>query len=1122
MEPEFVAQAQSLFDAGQFQEAVKACRLGLLGKPTAVEGRVVLARALMALGRHDDVLSELRLALEMNGKHVAALTLRGEVQLLKGQPRPALDSFVQASELAPGDAVVADWIAKAQAALGGGAAGSFRATAMGIGAASTAQSAPAVPVANSPAVPPRRTEGRVTQAPPPPPKRATKPPPMLAPPVPPAPPPPVQASAPTGTVELEPGDIGSAGSLPAVIAPAPATRRDERGDDDIVPPPRLGSVLPRGGFSNPPPLAPGFAPSPPPPKSVPIVSDFGDAPAAPAGGGSANYGSYAPPPPIAVSGQSSAPLSAPAPVGGKKGIKGNKGKSVKANKPRGKAWKPPAWVKWSLGAIGVLVAGIVVGLAVRRVRLDVKLEQADARAEAAAKLDTFRGWQVARDTYELATKAHATSARALSLVTAEATLVAEYGEASDDAETWLEELPADVAKADTALPRALLAIANGEPDEAEALVGEIPEALSAWQAYIRGRVAELRGDWLAATMAYQAADRETRVAFALRHADALAKRELYGEALAVVDRVLAAEPRHPRGLVAQVEISALGGQLGNSAGGLERAEETLARLISGSEKPNPEALSAAERERAEILRTRIWILRGERKQGAAGIATLAASEPVSWENAVRRADLLLFADQAREASDVLKAAATKWPAVPALRIACAKVALSRGDVTAAAEWLGQPTEADARADALLTRARLALATGDLAAAARESEEALVRDPKFISALAFRAEVDLAAGDPGAAQARVMMTFRTSPSTPLGLVYAKSLVQSGEREKAREVLLGLTMARGDSGAAWLALARLERMDGRLDKAKDAYKSAISVSGTIEAKMELATVDADAGNLEATRASLSQLADETGDGRVFAEAARFHTMLGKLGEAGQLLDKATAATGPDWLVARERGRLYFRLRKRGDAIAELSRAVSLAPTDAEAALLLIDALLYGGDIAAARKVATQLGATSALGKLAIGKVDFIDGQSAKASESLAAADAEFAKSMVPPLLRADATFWLAYLAYESGDLTRTVALLEKALAQNPAHVSAIDLLGLLQKERGDNAGARKQFARLVELDPENADAWFALGQVALAAGDRAFAKSCFETSLQKAPSGDNAVRSSEYLQQLRDGL
>jgi hypothetical protein len=89
---DFVSRGQALVAAGQFQEAVKVCRLGLLGRPTTVEGRVVLGQALLALKRFDEVLAEMRVALELDQTSVPAQVLRAEAlhkarQQAPGDPR---------------------------------------------------------------------------------------------------------------------------------------------------------------------------------------------------------------------------------------------------------------------------------------------------------------------------------------------------------------------------------------------------------------------------------------------------------------------------------------------------------------------------------------------------------------------------------------------------------------------------------------------------------------------------------------------------------------------------------------------------------------------------------------------------------------------------------------------------------------------------------------------------------------------------------------------------------------------------------------------------------------------------------------------------------------------------
>ncbi|HUH01373.1 MAG TPA: tetratricopeptide repeat protein, partial [Kofleriaceae bacterium] len=81
---DFVERGQAMVARGQYQDAVKVCRLGLLASPTNLEGRLVLGRALAALRRHDEVLAEMRVALEIEPTNADALAMRGEALLRKG------------------------------------------------------------------------------------------------------------------------------------------------------------------------------------------------------------------------------------------------------------------------------------------------------------------------------------------------------------------------------------------------------------------------------------------------------------------------------------------------------------------------------------------------------------------------------------------------------------------------------------------------------------------------------------------------------------------------------------------------------------------------------------------------------------------------------------------------------------------------------------------------------------------------------------------------------------------------------------------------------------------------------------------------------------------------------
>jgi tetratricopeptide (TPR) repeat protein len=117
---DFVSRGQALVAAGQYQEAVKVCRLGLLGRPTAVEGRVVLGQALLALRRYDEVLAEMRVALELEAGSAPAHVLKGEALLRKGDAFAAIEALTKAKQLAPGDPAAKALLAEAELARDGG------------------------------------------------------------------------------------------------------------------------------------------------------------------------------------------------------------------------------------------------------------------------------------------------------------------------------------------------------------------------------------------------------------------------------------------------------------------------------------------------------------------------------------------------------------------------------------------------------------------------------------------------------------------------------------------------------------------------------------------------------------------------------------------------------------------------------------------------------------------------------------------------------------------------------------------------------------------------------------------------------------------------------------------
>ena len=132
---DFVSRGQALVASGQYQEAVKVCRLGLLGRPTTVEGRIVLGQALLALKRYDEVLAEMRVAIELDHGAVGAHTLKAEALLKKGDVHAAIETLHGARAIAPADPRVLQLLGEAE--HGPKAAGAAHPSASFIGASDT-------------------------------------------------------------------------------------------------------------------------------------------------------------------------------------------------------------------------------------------------------------------------------------------------------------------------------------------------------------------------------------------------------------------------------------------------------------------------------------------------------------------------------------------------------------------------------------------------------------------------------------------------------------------------------------------------------------------------------------------------------------------------------------------------------------------------------------------------------------------------------------------------------------------------------------------------------------------------------------------------------------------------
>ena len=100
---EVLASAKELISARRYSDAVKACRRVLLSRPHEVSVRLLLAQALLAMGRHDEVRIEMLALLKRAPEMGAVHRLLGEAHLRGGNAEEAAGALRTALHLDPED-----------------------------------------------------------------------------------------------------------------------------------------------------------------------------------------------------------------------------------------------------------------------------------------------------------------------------------------------------------------------------------------------------------------------------------------------------------------------------------------------------------------------------------------------------------------------------------------------------------------------------------------------------------------------------------------------------------------------------------------------------------------------------------------------------------------------------------------------------------------------------------------------------------------------------------------------------------------------------------------------------------------------------------------------------------
>jgi tetratricopeptide (TPR) repeat protein len=795
---------------------------------------------------------------------------------------------------------------------------------------------------------------------------------------------------------------------------------------------------------------------------------------------------------------------------------------------RPRSFKIAMWI--ALGAL-VIGGGVFAGFQIRRIRLERQIDTATRSAEDAARPDTWLGWLKARDGFAGIVAARDTDSARAKVARARAVLAADFGDDVAGARQAVEALGPTGGGDDGAIGRAYLALAAGDAaaaqTAAQAALKSAPDDAAAHAAV--GRAAILARKWSDAL-------RELKLAVQIdprpAHLVALAEAELgrgnIDDARATCGRSLAMVNDHPATLIMRARVLAIGGKLATGSLGAEVSGQ-LDRVLAEAARPLPEqtvGVSPRQGVDAALALSMVQLARGDAQGARVALDRATANRPADQRFAEDVITALIRIGQYTQARAEAQGALEKWPASLTARIGLARTQLVDGDHPAALETLARAGDLAGEPEALTLRAHAHLDAGDTAAARTDVAAALAIAPELESAIIAKTEIDLRAGEAAQALTQIEPLYATRPEDPeIATAYAAALRETGNRDKAREVIKKLTD--GPDGPqlanAWLELGRLERDVGDYEAARKAYGRAIAGRG-IEAKLEAALLYIDDADVAGGRDTLEALVKQApSDAAILVQTARVRTLLGDLKGARELIARAeTLGTAPKGLLERETGRLALKAADFRAAVAALQAAIVKNDTDIEAHLLLLDAL-------GAQDLAKQAGELLEDAKmrfgdkperyLVLGKVALIMGKTVEARGHFEQAKQELEKKKAPPRRIAEALFGLGRCALTVGDIGVAVKNLEAGLRKDPTAVDVWFALGDIAAADGNLRRALDHYQSAAKYNPDYADLAFQLGRTAFTLGKKPIAKEALSHYIELAPTGEFAAEAKRLLAQIR---
>lgn len=353
-----------------------------------------------------------------------------------------------------------------------------------------------------------------------------------------------------------------------------------------------------------------------------------------------------------------------------------------------------------------------------------------------------------------------------------------------------------------------------------------------------------------------------------------------------------------------------------------------------------------------------------------------------------------------------------------------------------------------------------------------------------------------------AEKYLSQTLHAQPgNTTARLLLAQTLLRRGSPDKALSTVEPMVSSAKPNPEALSIVGQALLLKGQASKAQAAFERAVAADPTdIRNRAALALTEVDRGHAERGLAELDRLAASDKSTRIDVALISKHLERREYAKAIEAIDRLEAKNPGQANTAVLRGTVEVARGQRLAARAAFERAIKLTPTHylATASLALLDIEDKHPEEAKHRfERLLSVDPNNLEAELALVGL--------KAGGGAAAADITSALRAITKRHPRSSAAWLALINHlsQQGEHEATRAAAQEASSANPTQTVLLEALGQAQLRSGDLRGALASFGKLVELQPDWAQAHYRLADAQLASKQVDSGQQSLRRALQLQP-------------------